>query len=206
MPFGLANAPATFQAYIDRALAGLVDVICIVYLDDILIYSEDPVAHQRHVAEVLGCLRKHGLFVKLPKCKFSVDMVDFLGFILGTEGIAMEQSQVQTVQEWPEPITFHEVQVFLGFANFYHRFIARYSKIMGPLTAMLQGSKDGKKMGSYNMTPEARTAFCRLKAAFAATPVLQHFDPAKLIHLEMDASRFTIASILSQPDTQIEGQ
>ena len=110
--------------------------------------------------------------MKLSKCKFSVDMVDFLGFILGTEGIAMEQSQVQTIQEWPEPMTFHEVQVFLGFVNFYFRFIAGYSRIVGPLTTMLQESKDSKKTGPYDMTPEARTAFRKLKAAFVTAPVL----------------------------------
>src|SRR2546429_8048406 len=83
MPFGLANAPATFQAYINRALAGLVDVTCIVYIDDILLYFKDPKAHRRHVAEVLKRLRKHGLYAKLSKCKFSTDTVEFLGFVIG---------------------------------------------------------------------------------------------------------------------------
>ena len=149
------------------------------------------------MAKVLECLQKYRLFMKLSKCKFSIDMVDFLGFILGTEGIAIEQSWVQTIQEWPEPMTFHKVQVFLGFANFYRQFIAGYSRIAGPLTAMLQGSKDSKKTGPYDMTPEVRMVFSKLKAAFVTTPVLQHFDPAKLICLETDASEFAIAGILS---------
>ena len=76
------NALVTFQAYINKALAGLVDVTCIIYLDDILIYSEDPAAHHWHVVEVLERLRKHGLYAKLSKCKFSVDVVEFLGFVL----------------------------------------------------------------------------------------------------------------------------
>src|SRR5947199_5898883 len=92
MPFGLANAPATFQAYINRALAGLVDITCIVYLDDILIYSDDPTMHRQHVAEVLSRLRRHGLYAKLSKYKFGVDEVEFLGFVLGPDGVAMEQS------------------------------------------------------------------------------------------------------------------
>ena len=137
MPFGLVNALATFQAYINRALTGLVDLTCIVYLDDILIYSEDPAAHKRHVVEVLERLRKHGLFAKLSKCRFTTDTVDFLGFILGPDGVAMEESRVKAIQEWPVPRTFREVQVFLGFANFYRRFIANYSKIVAPLTSML---------------------------------------------------------------------
>src|SRR5436305_14332812 len=86
MPFGLANAPATFQAYINRALAGLVDVTCIVYIDDILIYFKDPKAHRRHVAEVLERLRKHGLYAKMPKCKFSMHTVQCVGVLIGPDG------------------------------------------------------------------------------------------------------------------------
>jgi hypothetical protein len=198
MPFGLANAPATFQAYINRALVGLVDVTCIVYLDDILIYSDDPTAHRRHVAEVLERLRKHGLYAKLSKCKFNAEEVDFLGFVLGPDGIAMEHSRVQTIQDWPEPCTFREVQVFLGFANFYRRFIASYSKIAAPLTSMLKGSVNGRKSGPYDMTPDSRKAFRDLKKAFSTAPFLQHFDPEKPIRLETDASGFAIAGILSQ--------
>src|SRR5437764_14452263 len=96
MLFGLANAPATFQAYINRALAGLVDVTCIVYIDDILIYSKDPKAHRRYVTEVLERLRKHGLYAKLSKCKFSTDTVEFLEFMIGSDGVAMESSRMET--------------------------------------------------------------------------------------------------------------
>src|SRR2546423_14587563 len=97
MPFGLANAPATFQAYINRALADLVDITCIVYIDDILIYFKDPKVHQRHVTEVSERLRKHGLYAKLSKCKFSMDTVEFLGFVIGSDGMAMESSHVETI-------------------------------------------------------------------------------------------------------------
>src|SRR5881394_1561523 len=103
MPFELAKAPATFQAYINRALAGLVDVTCIVYIDDILIYFKDPKAHQQHVAEVREWLRKHGLYAKLSKCKFSIDTVEILGFVIGPDGIAMESSHVKTILKWPVP-------------------------------------------------------------------------------------------------------
>ena len=90
------------------------------------------------------------------------------------------------------------MQVFLGFANFYRRFIANYSKIAVPLTAMLKGSKNGKKVGPYIMTNEVRKAFKRLKNAFSSAPVLQHFDPSKPIRIETDASGFAIVGILSQ--------
>ena len=137
LPFGLTNAPATFQAYINRALAGLVDVTCIVYLDDILIYSDDPAVHRQHVIEVLKRLRQYGLYAKLSKYKFSITNVEFLGYILGPDGVVMERSCVDSIMEWPEPTSYREVQVFLGFANFYRRFIAKYSKIASPLMAIL---------------------------------------------------------------------
>ena len=97
MPFGLANAPATFQAYINRALADLVAVTCIVYIDDILIYSKDLKAHRWHVAEVLERLRKHGLYAKLSKSKFSTNAMEFLGFVIGPNGIPMESSHMETI-------------------------------------------------------------------------------------------------------------
>ena len=134
----------------------------------------------------------------MSKCKFGIDEVEFLGFVLGPDGVAMEQSHVDTIQQWPEPYIYQEVQVFLGFANFYRRFIANYSKIAVPLTAMLKGSKNGKKAGSYIMTNEVRKAFKRLKNTFSSAPVLQHFDPSKLIRIEMDTLGFAIVDILSQ--------
>ena len=91
------------------------------------------------------------------------------------------------------------MQVFLGFANFYRRFIANYSKIVVLLMAMLKGSKNGKKASPYIMTDEVRNVFKRLKNAFSSAPVLQHFDPSKPIYIEIDASGFAIAGILSQP-------
>ena len=98
MPFGLANAPATFQAYINKALAGLVDVTCIMYIDDILIYSDDPTMYQQHVTEVLSQLWWHRLYAKLSKYKFGVNEVEFLGFVLGPDRVVMEQSHVDTIQ------------------------------------------------------------------------------------------------------------
>src|SRR5437868_5503636 len=196
MPFELAKAPATFQAYINRALAGLVDVTCIVYIDDILIYSKDPKAHRRHVTEVLERLRKHGLYMKLSKCKFSTDTVEFLGFMIGSGDMVMESSHMETILKWPVPCTYGEIQVFLDFTNFYRRFIANYLKIATLLTALLKGSKNGKKTESYILMKEAKEAFRKLKATFATAPVLQHFDPEKPIRIETDASGFAVAAIL----------
>jgi hypothetical protein len=199
LPFGLANAPATFQTYINRALRGLVDVTCVVYLDDILIFSKDPAEHHRHVAEVLRRLRQYGLYGKLSKCQFGVETVDFLGYVLSPDGIAMERSRVDTIAEWPEPKSFKEIQIFLGFANFYRRFVTKFSRIAGPLSDLLKGSKDGKKSGPFRLTEPAREAFRVLKEAFTKAPMLLHFDPEKPIRLITDASGFAISGILHQP-------
>jgi len=158
LPFGLANAPATFQAYINLALAGYLDDFCVVYLDDILIYSKSEKEHRYHVSKVLERLRRYKLYAKLSKCQFAVATVEFLGFVLSPEGIAMEKSRVETVEDWPQPKTFRELQVFLGFANFYRRFIRNYSRIAAPLTNLLKGSQSGRKTGPFEFGAEAKQA------------------------------------------------
>src|SRR2546423_4291071 len=112
MPFGLTNAPATFQAYINEALDGLLDVICIAYLDDICIYSKNEEEHTQHVRLVLDRLRQYGLYVKLSKCEFSKKEVQFLGFIVGTKGIRMDPDKTNAVAEWEAPKSFRDIQVF----------------------------------------------------------------------------------------------
>ena len=149
MPFGLANAPATFQAYINKALRGLVDVTCVVYLDDILIYSNDPAEHWRHVRQVLERLQEYSLYVNLKKCQFNTIEIEFLSFIVIIDGVRMDPKRIKMIKEWPKSKTHRELQVFLGFVNFYRRFIHRYSKIARPLIDLLKGSKNGKKFGSF---------------------------------------------------------
>lgn len=200
MPFGLANAPATFQAYINRALVGLVDTTCVVYLDDILIYSNDPSQHWNHVKQVLERLRQFSLFVNLKKCQFGTQRVEFLGFIVSTDGIEMDPERVATIRDWPRPKTYRDVQVFLGFANFYRRFILGYSDIAAPLTSLLKGSKEGKKTGPLDWTEEAEEAFQTLCSTFASAPFLRHFDPTKPLRVETDASNYALGAVLSQPD------
>ena len=119
LPFGLVNALATFQAYINEALSGLLDVFCVVYLDDILIYSQAGKSHEDHIWQVLKRLWQYKLYANLKKCIFSATLIEYLGFIIGTEGVLMDPDHVTTVTEWLQPTSFMEVQQFLGFANFY---------------------------------------------------------------------------------------
>jgi hypothetical protein len=123
MPFSLANTPSTFQAYINKALGDLVDSVCIVYLDDILIYSRNEQEHVEHVKQVLRRLREHRLYAKASKCKFHTNHVEFLGFIVTPAGVVMDPIRVKAIEEWPELESYRDIQVFLGFVNFYRHFI-----------------------------------------------------------------------------------
>ena len=127
MPFGLCNAPASFQSYINDALREYLDDFCIAYLDDILIYTNGTLEeHIQHVRKVLVRLQEHELYAKLEKCEFHVRETRFLGFIISPDGVAMDPDRIKTIVEWPVPKSVHDIQVFLGFANFYQRFIEGY--------------------------------------------------------------------------------
>ena len=142
MPFGLSNAPASFQGYINKILAKKLDVFVIVYLDDILIYTEDEgQGHVEAVRWVLDLLRKNGLFANLKKCRFHQDEVRFLGYVVSAQRVRMEDERIEAVRNWTEPKSVRDIQVFLGFANFYWRFIQDLSKIAGPLTSMLRTTR-----------------------------------------------------------------
>ena len=206
MPFGLANAPATFQRYMNDALREYLDVFCIAYLDDIIIYTEKGADHALHVRKVLVKLRQHGLYVKLEKCEFSVYEVGFVGFRISPAGVSIETSRVDAILEWPEPKSFRDIQVFIGFANFYRRFICSFSAIATPLTSMLKGGKAGKFPGPFSLTAEASQAFRRLREAFTTAPVLAHFNPEMPLRVECDASMIGIAAILSQQSSEKSAQ
>jgi hypothetical protein len=136
MPFGLSNAPMAFQCFMNDIFSDLLNVCVIVYLDDILIYSDDMSQHKKHVKEVLRRLRKHGLYANTGKCEFHKDSVEYLGYILTSDGLHMAKDKVQTILDWLELRKVKDIQSFLGFTNFYCRFIYSYSKITTPLTRL----------------------------------------------------------------------
>ena len=143
MPFGLTNAPASFQAYINKVLSAHLDHICVVFLDDILIYthSDDIEVHWRAVCAVLASLRKAELYCNLKKCTFASKEVHYLGFIVTQSGIRADPARIATIEEWPTPTNIKELQSFLGFANFYRRFIENYASKTVPLTNILKGKQ-----------------------------------------------------------------
>src|ERR1700723_1542200 len=118
MPFGLTNAPAAFQHFMNDIFADMVDICVIIYLDDILVYSDNIDQHRTHVHEVLRWLRKNGLYAGAHKCSFHQDTMEYLGYILSPSGLTMDPAKVQTIQDWPEPCKIKEIQSFLGFTNF----------------------------------------------------------------------------------------
>jgi hypothetical protein len=170
-----------------------------VYLDDILIYSNNIEDHRKHVKEVLRCLWKHGLYGSAEKSSFHQDTVEYLGFILSLNGLTMDQAKVKVIQDWPEPRKVKDIQSFLGFANFYWRFIDRYSDIVLPLTRLTC------KKVPWTFTNQCRNAFNKLKKVFTSAPILSHFIPGAPIIIKTDASDYAVAAILSTvpPDRHV---
>ncbi len=155
MPFGLSNAPASFQGYINKILAEKLDLFVVLYLDDILIYTEDSgQPHIEAVWWVLEQLRKHSIYANLKKCQFHEDEVQFLGFVVLAQGITMEEEKIKAVRDRPEPQSVRDIQVFLSFANFYRRFIRNFSRIAAPLISMFQTTRDNDLGAQVNGNEE----------------------------------------------------
>jgi hypothetical protein len=195
MPFGLVNAPATFQAMMNVILREFLDLGVVVYLDDILIYSKTPEEHEDLVKKVLAKLEQHDLAVSLKKSVFHVKKVEFLGYIVSTEGVTMSEKKVESIMKWEAPRSVKDVQIFIGFANFYRRFIKDFSRICKPITETLKG-KGGK--GSFYWGKEQDEAFEELKRRFTTAPILAHFYPERKTVIETDASDFALGCVLSQ--------
>jgi hypothetical protein len=191
MPFGLVNAPAAFQHFKNYIFSNLLDVCVIDYLNDILVYSDDSESHSEHVCEVLSHLWKHGLYTAPDKCSFHATTVKYLGFILSPEGLKMDPMKVNTITDWPEPQKVKDVQSFLGFCNFYQRFIHTYVDIALPLARLT------RKGQQWNFTEECRSAFNELKSAFNSAPILSHFILDAPLIVETNASDYAIAGIIS---------
>ncbi|XP_073491307.1 uncharacterized protein [Aquarana catesbeiana] len=192
MPFGLCNAPATFQHFVNDIFRDILDLYVIVYLDDILIFSSSLADHRRHVRNVLVRLRQHGLYAKLDKCEFERQSIQFLGLIISVEGIKMDPQKVSAILDWPAPTDKKGVQRFVGFSNFYRKFIKDFSKIIAPITEL---TKQGAR---FCWSSQAQAAFEKLKGLFTSASILKHPDPALPFVLEVDASEIAVGAVLSQ--------
>ena len=192
LPFGLTNAPAHFMALMQEVFHELLDICVIVFLDDVLIYSRDENEHDKHLTQVLQLLRKHQLYAKLSKCELYKTRISFLGHTLSADGVHMETSKVDAIQQWPAPMTISDLRGFLGLAGYYRRFIAFFSAIALPLTALL------KKDKAYKWNDEANKAFQKLKWAVQNAPVLVTPRQDLEFVVTTDASGFAVGASLSQ--------
>ena len=199
----MTNAPATFQAYIDDCLRPYIDDFAVCYLDHILIYLTNKEEHEEQVRKVLERVREFGLHSKVEKCRFGVSQVGSLEFVISHDGIAMESDCISTIEDWPTPESIRDVQVLLGFTNFYRRFIRKCAKVTTLISDLLKKAENPRtsKQVKWEWTRDAKLAFWKLKRAFTDAPILNHFDRAKPIILQTDASGFAIAGILNQYDS-----
>ena len=194
LPFGLRNAPANFQKNMTHVLDGLINDICIIYVDDIIVLSPDHDTHKKHLKLVLERLRKHNLTLKPSKCHFAMDSVKYIGHILSGDGISTDPELIEKIRSFPAPKNPKQVQQFNGLTNYYRRFVKDLSKLQAPLNILLQ------KDEPWAWTDACEQAFQTIKRALVSPPTLAYPDLDKPFILTTDASTSAIGHILSQLD------
>jgi len=191
MPFGLTNAPATFQCIMNQILQPFLRKFVLVFLDDILIYSNTLEDHASHHEQVLATLRQHQLYLKSSKCTFAQDSLEYLGHIISSKGVAIEKNKITAMLHWPVPTIVTELGAFLGLTRYYRRFVKHYGLLTKPLTQLLQ-----YKQFSWSKT--AQKAFDEVKIAMTRTPVLGLPNFTQPFTIETDACNDGIGAVLMQ--------
>ena len=192
MPFGMKNAPAIFQREMQRVVQAQLGKAVLVFIDDILIYTETAEEHEEVVRWLLKRLCEEGYYANPDKCEFFMSEVSFLGHIINADGIQVQQHKVKSVTEWPVPKTRTQVKAFLGLTGYYRKFVQGYSRVALPLTEVTRNTP------RFEWGPEQQRAFDQLKQLLTSAPVLAHPDPSRQYQLNTDASGFAIAAVLSQ--------
>ena len=200
MPFGLTNAPATFQRLMENCLGDLHLNWCIIYLDDIIVFSETPKEHIKRLRGVFQKLASAGLKLKPNKCEFFKKKITYLGYVVSEEGIEVDPKKTEAVQNWPVPKTVTDVRSFLGFTNQYRKFIPKYAHVAGPLNGLISGDNSKKKKKEVQWTLECQEAFETLKEHCCTTPVLAYADYKRPFRLHTDASDLGLGAVLYQKD------
>lgn len=192
MFFGLTNSPATFQTMINDLFQDLISRgVVVIYLDDILIFTETLEEHRAVTQEVLRILRQNKLYLKPEKCEFEVTQTEYLGMIISEGHVAIDPVKVKGVVDWPTPKCKRDIQAFLGFTNFYRRFIRDYGRIARPLTT-LTGKTD------WTWGTDQNIAFETLKVMITSAPVLVIPNDKDPFQVECDALDFATGGVLSQ--------
>jgi len=192
MFFGLTNSPATFQAMMNKLLRDLINIGKVaVFINDVIVGTETEEGHDELVAEVIKRLEKNDLYVKPEKYKWKVREVEFLGVVIGPEGIKMEREKVKGVLEWPTPKYVKDIQKFLGLANYYHQFIKGFATVARSLHDLV------KKDKKWEWTEREEKTFKELKERFTKEPVLAAPDIDKKMRMEVNASDYAMGGVLS---------
>ena len=192
MPFGLMNAPSTFQRLVSRVLVGC-ETFTAAYIDDILVFSKDEQQHQQHLKEVMQCLARHNLRVKLKKCSFYQTEISFLGHVLSKGSVRVEPEKVEALQRWKRPLTtVKQVRQFLGMASYYRNFVPGFATIVAPLSHMTR--KDARVV----WTAEAQEAVEAVIKALQQSPALATWDSARKTRVTTDASLVGVGALLEQ--------
>ena len=196
LPFGLTNAPATFMHLMHQIFRPFLDTFVLVFLDDILIFSQTLEEHRRHVETVLTTLRDNQLYAKQSKCELFQTSVEFLGHIIDRDGVHMMADKVKAITDWPPLRNVEEVRSFLGTIGYYRRFIRMFSAVAEPISRLL--SKDV----AFHWGTEQEQAFAALKQAVSQQPVLILPDPTRAYVVTTDASGFATGAVLQQDHGQ----
>jgi hypothetical protein len=190
MSFGLTNAPTFFMYLINSVFMDYLDKFVVVFIDDILIYSQNEEEHEEHLKMVLQRLREHQLYAKLSKCEFWISKVLFLGHIINRDGLAVDPKKVADILDWKAPRDVRGIKSFIGMAGYYRRFIEGFSKIARSMTALL-----AKKV-EFEWTPACLESFETLKKKLTTTPVLILLDVHNPFSMYCDASYTRLGCVL----------
>ncbi|GBN37554.1 Retrovirus-related Pol polyprotein from transposon 297 [Araneus ventricosus] len=192
MPFGLCNAPATFERLMETVLRGLTSEACLVYLDDIIIVGRTFQEHLNNIRKVFQRLQKANLKLSPKKCRFFRKEVSYLGHIISADGVKTDPEKTKAVVDWPRPETVHDLRSFLGLCTYYRRFVRNFSAIARPLHKLTEARTN------FNWTEECEKSFNSLKQALITSPVLTYPRTDKEFILDTDASNEGIGAVLSQ--------
>jgi hypothetical protein len=202
MPFGLSNAPATFQAMVNSIFADHIDNFLLVYLDDLLVFSETEEDHIRHLPMVLQRLQDNQLHCRVAKCEFFKNELEYLGFLIKGNTISVLPSRTSAIQDFEPPTSWTDLRAFCGLANTIHRFVQNHASLVAPLTDKFKGASTRRPNSTppFSWSTSDQQNFEQVKEKLCEPSVLTLFDPSRPVHLYTDWSERAIGSYVSQPD------